>query len=275
MKYAIVFSAENKVVLDQLDSNASSPYEKMAIGLAYSIRQHHTDVDVYCGNFTNNKLSKYAQQWFSKLDVNYVEDIVFNNIGSDDSFCFLRTFCKDYFAKTLLDTYDYLIYLDLDVIQLNPIKFDFDPTQPMVLKETMPQWTVNYHKEFLTGLDGPLCYNWVEIINKHNCHLFSMDWNNPEMLIKHNSDVILSNRILKTNLPVIEQDIGGYHFFKPVKQDSIFYHYDSLGPAGSLPNIKLLFPSAYQKYVFFFERLLNIKVNNQENYWEDLAKDNT
>jgi hypothetical protein len=99
-----------------------------------------------------------------------------------------------------------------------------------------------------------------------------MDWNDPTMLINHNSDVILSNRILETELTVIEQQVGGYHFFKPIGKESVFYHYDSLGPAGSLPNVQAMFPEVYQKTVFFFEKILNIDIENRKNFWEEIAE---
>ena len=124
-KFAIVFSVENKS-----HDNSFCSYQKMAVGLAYSIRQYEKDIDIYCGDFTNNKINKEALYWLDKFNVKYVNETFFNNIGKNDSFCFLRTFCKNYFAKTILDNYDFLIYLDVDVVQFNKIfianyKFSF------------------------------------------------------------------------------------------------------------------------------------------------------
>lgn len=273
MNYAIVFSSENKVRFDTFDINHSSSHEKMAIGLAYSIRQFHKDVDIYCGNFTNNTVSEYAQKWFKALNVNYVNDVQFTNIGNNDSYCFLRTYCKDYFAKQLLGQYDYILYLDTDVVQLNPIQFNFDPTGPIAIKQTMPQWTANYHAEHLAGLEGSLIYNWVDIINQHNRHLFEIDWSNPENLIVHNADVIISNRLLKTDLTVIEQNVGGYHFFRPLTVTDIFHHYDSLGDEGTFTDIANVDFTKYQKYLTFFERVLNIKITNNPEYWIKIAEE--
>jgi hypothetical protein len=274
MKYAIVFSAENKVEnLVGTSVDNSSPFEKMAIGLAYSIRQHMPDIDVYCGNFTNNKLSSLARLWFAKLKVKYVEDTVFNNIGPDQSFMFLRTFTKDYFAKQLLDSYDYIVYLDIDVLMLQPLTFDFDPSSKLVLVDTMPQWTVNYHSRFLKDLNGPLYYNWIEIINHNNKFVFDLDFTDPYVLTAHNTDVLVSNAINSSDLQIIEQYIGGYHCLKPINRDSLLYHYDSLGPAGSLQNLKYYHAADYKKYLELFENTLNTEVNNQEGYWENIAKE--
>lgn len=274
MKYAIVFSTENKAEnLIGHSVDQSSHFEKMAIGLAYSIRQHDRDVDVYCGNFTNNTLSSLARLWFAKLKVKYVQDTVFDNIGKDDSFMFLRTFTKDYFAKLLLDQYDYIIYLDVDVVLLKPLTFDFDPSSSLALVDTMPQWTVNYHSRFLKDLTGPLYYNWIEIVNQHNKFAFDLNWSDPYVLTAHNADVLVSNSLSSSNLRIIEQYIGGYHCLKPVNKDSILYHYDSLGVAGSLHNIKETHPEQYEKYVSFFVDTLNTTITNQPNYWENIAKE--
>jgi hypothetical protein len=274
MKAAIVFSSENKVEnLVGHSVDVSSPFEKMAIGLAYSIRQHDANIDVYCGNFTNNKLSSVARLWFAKLKVKYVEDTVFNNIGNDDSFMFLRTFTKDYFAKLLLDQYDYLIYLDVDALVLQPLNFNFDPTSAMVLVDTMPQWTVNYHRQYMKDLTGSLYYNWIEIINQHNKHLFDLNWNDPYTLAEHNADVMVSNSINLSNLNIVEQHIGGYHCLKYVNKDSLLYHYDSFGPAGSLHNLIETHPEQYKKYMDFLVGTLNTTINNQPGYWENIAKE--
>ena len=275
MKFAIVFSAENKRVAG-LDPDQSSPYEKMAIGLAYSIREHLPDVDVYCGNFTNNKLSATARIWFKKLKINYIEELIFNDIGADQSFMFLRTFTKDYFAKTLLDKYDYLLYLDVDVVLLGKPQFDFDPTQPLVLVDTMPQWVLNYHRQYLKDLNGPLYYNWIDIVNQHNKYIFDLDYTDSYVLHKHNADVLMSNRITDSTLPRIEQHIGGYHCLKPITPEHTFYHYDNFGEEGTLYSIEPMHPEQYKKYINFFKQALNIKFSSDTDrtgHWDRIAEE--
>jgi hypothetical protein len=137
----------------------------------------------------------------------------------------------------------------------------------------MPHWKSNYHKDYLTGLNGPLLYNCVEVINNYNKHLYDIDWTDKKNLIKHNADVILSNRILETDLQIVEQNVGGYHFFKPLTKESIFCHYDSLGPEGTLISLKDIDFTKYQKYTMFFEQVLNIKVTNDKNYWINIAEE--
>ena len=241
----------------------------MAVGLAYSIRQYEKDIDIYCGDFTNNKINKEALYWLDKFNVKYVNETFFNNIGKNDSFCFLRTFCKNYFAKTILDNYDFLIYLDVDVVQFNKINFNFDPVSPMVLVHTMPNWVKKYHSSYLSELKGFLYYNWVDIINNHNKHLYEIDWSDPKNLVNHNSDVIFSNKIIETKLNVIEQNFGSYHEdFKP-NDKTIFHHYDDLGESGSLYLLEEIDSLKYKKIVMFFENILKIKVENNKKYWKD------
>lgn len=268
MKYAIVFSTENKTKLG--DTDGSSTYEKLSIVLAYSIRQYMPDVDVFCGCFTNNKLSNLARTHFSKLNVNIVEDLIFSNIGQGDEFMFLRTFTKDYFAKRLLDSYDYILYVDTDVVFLKAVEFDFNPTDPIVLVEPMPEWVCKHHATDLEEFDETLYFNWIEIINKHNQMLYSLDYNDPYILSSHIADRMLSSNINNSNLTIINQTVGGYHCIKAVNSRSLAYHYDTIGPEGSLYHLKNRHPTDYQRAILLFEKILNMKITNKEGFWENV-----
>jgi hypothetical protein len=81
----------------------------------------------------------------------------------------------------------------------------------------------------------------------------------------------MSNKIDKSNLTIIDQDIGGYHpCFKPPKSYHCCYHYDSFGEDGSLYAIKDTHPIEYQKYLMLFEGILNTKINNRQDYWDQI-----
>ena len=242
----------------------------MAMLLAHSIRQHMPKIDVYCGSFTNHQPSKLAIDWFKNCNVNLIQDPVFNNIGEDDSYTFLRTFTKDYFAKKLLGQYDFLVYLDIDAVLLKPLSFDFNPMSPMVLVEPMPDWILKFHAQHLVGFTGNLYYNWISIINGYNEHLYSLDFNNPQVLYQHTADKMVSNNIDNSNLSIIEQHMGGYHCFKPLTQDHQLYHYDAFAEDGTFTAIEKVYPKTYQKYRFIVEHVLNIKINNKPGYWESI-----
>ena len=268
MKSAIVFSVENK--RDGISPDESSTFEKMSIALAHSIRQHMPDIDIYCGSFTNNSVSPLARGYFEKFNVNVVQDCIFNDVGNDDSYMFLRSFTKYYFGNLLLARYDYLVYVDIDVLALAPFEFSFDASGPIAVIDTMPPWVTDFLKEYMHDLSVPLLYNWFDIVNKHNLHIFDMDYTDKNILHKHTADIIVSERLHASDLTLIEQTMGGYHCVKPLTKDSLAYHYDSLGYAGTLYHLETTHPKVYTQYKTFFERILNVPVINQVGYWENV-----
>lgn len=270
MSNAIIFSVENKHN-KTVHSEGSSTYEKMAIGLVTSIREHMPNVDIYCGCFTTNKLSKFARKHLENLNVNIVEDPIFENVESSLTAMFLRSFTKHYFATKLLRQYDYLIYSDIDVVVLKPLKFNFNPTEPLVVVDTMPEWVKQYQRQYTNIPDGNLYYNWLDVINKYNADIYNLDYSG-ELLKEHNADILISKRIDESGLRIIDQDFGGYHCFKNVTTESLAYHYDDLGDEGSLVNLKNIHPTAYIKYKTFFEFIMHIPVSINEGFWENIKE---
>jgi hypothetical protein len=269
-KGAFIFSVENKHN-KAVHSDGSSTYEKMAIALVTSIREHMPNIDVYCGCFTNNRISDYAKKHFVNLNVNIIEDPIFNNVDSPLTALFLRSFTKHYFANQLLKQYDYLIYSDVDVLILKPLKFKFNPTDPFVIVDTMPEWVKNYQRQYTEIREGNLYYNWFDVINAHNAHIYDIDYN-AAMLHEHMADMETSNNIDQSGLRIIDQDFGGYHCFKPVTEESLVYHYDDLGEEGSLVNIKNTHPLTYIKYRALFEHILHVPVSIKEGHWEEIMR---
>jgi len=272
--FAIIFSAENRRHWEQDQGDNITLYEKMAVGLADSIRQHMPDVDVYCGSFTHHILSDWAKSHLAKYRITVCEDLIFNDLRPATYNLFLRNFTKHYFAKKLLDTYDYLVYIDIDAIVLRPFEFSFDPTSPIVVVDTMPEWAKAHQSQFTNlPLNSTLFYLWFDIVNAHNAYLFELDYFDDSILYDHNLDVIISDRILGSNLTIIEQDFGGYHCFKPPKATDLAYHYDGLTSEGSLYMIKDTHPVIYKKYVLFFEKVLNAVIENEQGKWEKIKAD--
>jgi len=289
LKHAIVFSVENQIDPTSPHSDGSSAYEKMAIGLAYSIRATMPNVDVYCGNFTSNKLSNLAKEHFAKLNITVIEDLIFPAVstakfdGTPDNLQndyytfngFLRSYTKKYFANKLLDEYDYLVYTDCDVLFLKPIEFDFDPTGPYVLVEPAADWIKNFLNANTvrpSNITGNLYLNWIEVINSHNSYLYDLDYASDDVCYEHASDVLVSRNIDSSSLTIIDQDIGAYHFFKPITEKVFAIHYDSLGVGGSLHFLNNQYPALYKKYVMLFEKGLNVPVTNEIGYWEATAE---
>ena len=289
MKFAIVFSVENQIHPTDPSPDGSSSYEKMAIGLAYSIRDTMPNVDAYCGNFTGNTLSQLALDNFKRLNINVVQDLVFPAIntqtftGTPDALDndyytfngFLRNFTKQYFANNLLDEYDYLLYIDCDVLFLKPVKFDFDPTGPVVLIEPAADWIKNFLNANTvrpSNIQGNFYLNWIEVINQHNKHLYNLDYTSDAVCYEHAADELLTKNIDNSSLQIINQDIGAYHFFKPVTDKVFAIHYDSLGEGGTFYHLAEKYPLVFKKYRLLFEHGLHVRIQNKKNYWEDIAE---
>jgi len=272
-KFAIVLSLENKKGWQERKDlpGESSLYEKMAIALIYSIREHMPDVDIYCGNFTNNKISSSVRGHFEKKNVHICDDLLFDKVDPLSYNGYLRNFTKNYFAKKLLDQYDYLVYTDVDVLFLKPLKFEFNPTDPIIIVDNIPRWAREEMVRFTKiPLDGNLYLNWFDIINKHNQHVFDINYTDPAVLYDHGSDIIITERIDNSGLTIIDQQFGGYHCFKPVTTESLVYHYDSLYDEGSLYMLENTHSSTYKKYVFFFEKVLGVTIENEVGKWEKI-----
>jgi hypothetical protein len=270
-QFAIIFSVENRKHWEQDFKSNMTLYEKMAIGLSDSIRQHMPEVDVYCGSFTHHLLSESFKDYLNKYNINICEDLIFPNLTPATYNLFLRSFTKDYFAKKLLNQYQYLVYIDIDVLVLRPFEFSFDPTDPVVIVTTVPEYVKRHQKRFTDlPIDTTLFYLWMDIINSHNAGLFDFDYNDPAILYDHNLDVILSSKILSSGLKILEQDFGGYHCEYLPNENSLAYHYDGLTSEGSLYILKDTHPGLYKKYVFFFEKVLGAVIENKSGKWETI-----
>ena len=265
-KVAIIFTVENKG--DKGFDGVTSTIEKMSVVMATSVREHMPDVDMYCGCFTNNKISEEIHSRLVNLKVNIVEDIQFDNISFDNTALFLRIFVKDYFAKKLLNQYDYLIYLDVDCLLLKPIEFDFDPTGPIALVDKMPDWVKKFESTITHIPEGNLYYNWIDIINNNNKFLFDLDWSDISKLMQKAADGVFSKNIDTSGLTIIQQTIGAYHCLHELTKDHQLIHYDDLGPQGNFIVLEKMYPAVYTKYKLLIEKVLRSKITNQEGYWE-------
>ena len=269
--FAIIFSLESRKHWVNDQYFPVTLYEKMAVALADSIRVQMPNVDVYCGSFTEHTLSNWTRKFFTKYNITVCEELLFPDLKPATYNIFLRSFTKHYFAKKILDQYDYLVYIDIDALVLKPFEFSFDPTSPIVVVDTMPEWAKAEQKRFTDlPLNTTLFYLWFDIINGHNEWVFDIDYTDPNILYDHNLDVIITKRIVDSNLQIIEQEFGGYHCFKPPKETDLAYHYDGLTAEGSLYMIKDTNPGLYKKYVLFFEKILNVKIENEPGHWENI-----
>jgi len=264
-RYAIVFHTENK---------HNSAYEKLAVILATSIREHMPNVDAYCGCFTENTLSSPIRESLLKLDIKLNEHPIFKGDQGDTSF-YLRLYTKYFYSKLILDSYDYLVYIDVDTLFLKPLKFDFDPTGPIALVEKIPEWVKKDEAQRTTVPSGNLYYNWIEVINQHNKFLFDIDFTDLSILKDKLADGFLSKKIDESGLQLIDQKVGAYHCLKPLTKDTQVIHYDELDYDGSFINLEEMYPVVYKKYKLLIENVLGLEITNQKNYWENIRAKNS
>jgi hypothetical protein len=162
--------------------------------------------------------------------------------------------------------------LDIDVVMLKPLEFNFDPTSNIALVEKVPQWVKNYHAVHLKDYPGDIYYNWLGIVNNQNKFIFDLDYKSL-VTFEHLPDVLVSKNINESNLTIIDQHIGGYHCLKTVTPESSLYHYDSFGKSGSLHNIKDTHPAEYTKYLEFFQQTLHVPLAGEPGFWENIAEE--
>jgi len=269
-RYAVIFTVENKGIYGY--DGITSTIEKMAVVMATSVKEHMSDVDMYCGCFTRYLLSENIKHHLKKLKVNIVEDLKFIHSELDNTALFLRIFAKDYFAKMLLDKYDYLIYLDVDCLLLKPIKFNFDPTGPIALVDKMPDWVKKFESQSTVVPEGNLYYNWIDIVNNNNKFLFELDWSDYSKILGKVADGYFSKNIDESGLEIIQQTIGAYHCLHSLTKDHQLIHYDDLGPQGNFIMIQKMYPSVYLKYKILIETVLHSKITNEIGYWEKVKE---
>jgi hypothetical protein len=247
-------------------------FQNSSVLLATSIRNNMPSVDIYCGLFSKYLPDLHILDHLKKLNVDLVYDQ--RSVNAEPPMnLFMRNFTKDYFAKRLLGKYDYLVYVDADALMLNPISLDFDPVSPFHLVDEMPRWVKRFESTYTAIPDCNLYYNWIDVINNHNKHIFDMDYNDPTIQYQKQSDILVSNRIDESNLPKIQQTIGAYHCLHPLTTKHQFMHYDSFGEDGTFISLQAVHPDKYARYCILLERVLKVQVKNEEGTWEKIMHD--
>jgi len=225
--FAIIFSTEDDNRLTSI--------------LSHSIREHMPDIDVYCGLFTNNTPDEFTLRYLESKDVQLVYDkqFVLDDICSDH--LFLRGYTKKYFGELLLGQYDYLLYVDIDVIFLKRFEQVIDDNT--VTAHPLPEWVKKY--EGLTN--NNIYYNWIDIITKDNVHLHDFDYH-PSMGIKE-YDIQVSKRIddsdflIKTKLNNTVNTC-----LDTLDSDTVAFHYDELDEDGTFYRLEESHPQVFTKY---------------------------
>lgn len=248
---AVVFSLER--------SYCEPDYEKMAILLVKSLRDNNQNLNIYCGIFTNRMPSEETLQRLKAFDVNIYIDQKFYSEDDDINY-FLRNYTIKYFSF-LYETHN-ILYLDIDVVCLRNLEYVFNCKEFLV--EKVPEYIVEKEKPYIGEINHPLYYNWVHLITKDSLSIYDINYDNLKYL--KSSDIEISKRINNANIKVQDQNIGAY-YPKHKLNNSYLFHYDSFIDSGTFNKLKG--HPQYLKYKIYVEKILKVKIENDEQYWKN------
>ncbi len=256
-KQAFIFAVD--------DNPNEENYSKMALLLIQSILDSNPGVDIHCGVFTDRISSGVVHQIETQYpDVNVHVNIVFSEETSEGSNYFLRNYCCWYFGENVLQNYDQLIYIDIDALVLKEMDFILEPDS--IIVEEVPDNIKLLEEQYTGKVQGPLYYNWWTIVTPSNKFVWELDYFNSDIIKEKQSCIEVSKRIATSNLNIIHQDIGAYYPKHKLTKASKLFHYDGFIDSGSFWRLKKL--KIYKKYKLFAERILGLKNENNELFWD-------
>jgi len=268
MKNCFVFNIEikNKNLMN-------NHYDIMTYLLIYSIRYFYKDVDIICTYFGNIKDLKTSKIYNLLINNNikiYNDNLPFNNIIEDNYY--LRNYSLFYLTtKTnILNIYDNLIYLDIDVVLLSKIQHQYFKEDSIIIEEVPKYIKLFFDNKHLPKniINKKLYYNWFQIINKSNAYIYNIDFNNN--CIEKQSDIIISNNINNSNLNIIYNN-EAYYPKKELNNNTCLLHYDSFMMEGTLIYLKEYNERLFNKYNSIL-KIFNIELQNEKKYWVDFKR---
>lgn len=283
MKPAIILAVEQ--------GKHEDSYEELACLLAYSIRHFHKDIDIYCGVFSDNVITEQTRENLQHLDVTIVEDIIFKDSDIKQSIVLKnntikytnymnRSYCQYYFSKKLLDSHDYLIYLDIDIVLLKPINFlELSMLGKSVVTYDYPKEAIYLDNQSVQSetigveeldIDGELYFNFIAVINKHNKHIFESVWNNIHNFKTYNLKFMteFSNTINREKINRVENPkFAAWYPHQPITDDTVFFHHDGFHERGTLNRLKDITP-LYEIYIDYLNKI-GVKLNSSGWYYEN------
>ena len=246
MKYCIVFcvfkSCENQEYFSEV--------------LVESLKETNPDIPLYC--LLNIHEIDFRLINYLRLNTNivYNKKDYKNSIDLENNY--LRNYCCYYFSHVydLTNEYDYVIYVDIDVIFLNKIHFTLP--EDCLYVEEMPdeikKFDLNYSFEHIF-------FNWIDVITKQNkfIHRFNNNYYNY-------AEREYSQEVLKSGFKLISQPLGAIYPYKPLSKSSICFHYDDVNKFSYFSKLKDVFPEKYIKYRDIL--LKHFNVCDCQNFWE-------
>lgn len=255
---AIIFSVEANI--------EEYKYEYMAALLANSIKSVMPEIKMYCGIFTNRLPDINLIETLERLGVTVIKDIQFN-VEPDSVNYFLRNYTKYYFSNiyNLLDEYEKIIYLDIDVLLLRPLQINkLDGYQ---YAEKVPSCIKKFEEKYTGLVHHNLIYNWFDVIGNENKHIYELDY--EAIGICKQSDIEISKRIFKSKLELIEMTDSAYYPKRALTLETQLFHYDGFIDSGYFEKLRDTHMAEYRKYKLMATEVFGMKITNEENYWEN------
>jgi len=259
----------NTAVIFALDNSTNEPqYDALSVLLTKSIQENSPGVDIYCGIFTQRKPSRIVRTFLDDARVNIIEDAKWI-VEKDSINYFLRNYCCYYFTHeyNLLEKYDRVIYLDIDVLVLRNLQTINIPDNSVIV-ERVPDNILRFEESYIGTVSHPLYYNWISVVNETNKHIYDIDYDNNTYLKE--SDILVSKNINNSNLRIIDQEVGAYYPKSKLQPSTVAFHYDGFIDSGSFWRLEGFFPQMYKKYSAFAAHILNIKQENNKRFWDDI-----
>lgn len=190
-------------------------YEYLTLLLLKSLELTNPNIDLYCGLFTD-KLPDEKLLKLIKDKVNIIHDKKFKVNGNRNYF--LRLYTMYYFTHVynLLEKYDQVIYVDIDVVFLK--NFNYILPNKSILIETFPNYILKeVDKKYI---NKPYFFPWFQILTKDNKFIYDLNYNSDTLQDDY------FNAIIESNLKQIPIEFGALYDYKPLRNDTLVFHHD-------------------------------------------------
>lgn len=177
----------NKAIIMASDVNQYGDNISLMTMLAIaSIRMQDKNIPIYCAVFTSRKLPLRTRKYLRLMKVNLEQVLDYRYLTSDmesDEAVFSRHLCCYHYGQKLLHKYDQLMYVDVDVLCLNPIQFTenkgiiIDTIPPSFLITDIAEGKYNEIESAMIDegydiLDGKYHSMWITQVNKENLFIW-------------------------------------------------------------------------------------------------------
>lgn len=242
MKVAIICSIER--------APQELQYEEMGPLLAMSIRKFHPTIDIHCGIFSDKEPRDSIIEELRNWDVNIHRHIKFKDPNRTLPNYLLKTYTQYYFYKQLAKEYDYLIYLDIDLVILKPIDFNYLESRNIMIDMSKE---IQYLEDDESNIDKSKDFyvNFIHIIrssDKIEKFYKTIDETNDKYNYNSLTKLYEFHKTYLNN--VYNPRICSYFPNLPINEETIFFHYDGFHECSTLnriPDEKLKI--SYMEYI--------------------------